>query len=235
MQRESGTAGLAPIHQESAPLRARIIESMRKAIELGLLTPGARLVEKDLCQQLGVSRTSLREALRELESEGVVRQAASRGLTVARISLRDAENIYLIRADIEALIVQQFIERATDPHMDEFTKICGQLLDSYRAGEFQMITGAKRELHRHLCKVAENDVALEFLSRLTLRTAQLRRNSLNRADRQAQSIREIEAMRDAVLARDVAMARRMAWEHVNSAANSALGLARSSEIEQAKG
>ena len=70
--------GLSPIRQETAPLRLRIIESMRRAIERGVLLPGARLVEKDLCQQLGVSRTSLREALRELEAEGVIAQTSPR-------------------------------------------------------------------------------------------------------------------------------------------------------------
>ena len=65
--------GLSPIRQETAPLRLRIIESMRRAIERGVLLPGARLVEKDLCQQLGVSRTSLRPATRVTSSRAVTR------------------------------------------------------------------------------------------------------------------------------------------------------------------
>ena len=59
---------LVPIRVEAAPLRSKIIESIRHAIEHGVLKPGDRLIEKDLCERLEVSRTSLREALRELEA-----------------------------------------------------------------------------------------------------------------------------------------------------------------------
>jgi DNA-binding GntR family transcriptional regulator len=61
---------LAPLEQQAAPLRNKIIASLRTAIATGVLEPGARLVERDLCAQLGVSRTSLREALRELQADG---------------------------------------------------------------------------------------------------------------------------------------------------------------------
>ena len=57
-------ARLVPLQQPSAPLRSKIIAALRNAIETGVLVPGQRLIEKDLCEQLGVSRTSLREALR---------------------------------------------------------------------------------------------------------------------------------------------------------------------------
>ena len=105
---------LVPIRVEAAPLRSKIIESIRHAIEHGVLKPGDRLIEKDLCERLEVSRTSLREALRELEAEEIVAKVSARGLTVVKISLHDAANIYRIRAQIEALIFQQFTENATD-------------------------------------------------------------------------------------------------------------------------
>ena len=81
---------LVPIRVEAAPLRSKIIESIRHAIEHGVLKPGDRLIEKDLCERLEVSRTSLREALRELEAEEIVAKVSARGLTVVKISLHDA-------------------------------------------------------------------------------------------------------------------------------------------------
>lgn len=215
-------SGLQPIHFEAAPLRLRIIDSMRKAIERGILKPGERLVEKDLCEQLGVSRTSLREALRELEAEGVVAQAGARGLTVVRISRRDAENIYRIRADIEALIFEQFLGNADDAAIDEARRLCGVIVDAYRSGEFVSIMDAKRAFYDFVCRVADNRVARELLQRLTLRTAQLRSKSVERSERQSQSIEEIEALRDAIVARDVDGARKAARTHVGNAAKSAL-------------
>ena len=217
-------AGLAPI-QQAAPLRSRIIDAMRRAIERGTLKPGERLVEKDLCQQLAVSRTSLREALRELEAEGVVAQSGARGLTVVRISRRDAENIYLIRADLEALIFNQFLETENNAALTEADRLCKALIGAYRGGEFITIIEAKRALYDHICNVADNAVAHNLLMRLTLRTAQLRSRSVVRPERQVQSIREIEALRDALLARDSKAASKAAREHVENAALSALPFA----------
>ncbi len=214
--------GLSPIRQETAPLRLRIIESMRRAIERGVLLPGARLVEKDLCQQLGVSRTSLREALRELEAEGVIAQTSPRGLTVATISRRDAENIYRIRGDVEALIVEQFIQVASDAQVDTLLHLSQGLIDAYRRGDFVAIVEAKRVFYGHICQVADNDIALDLLARLTLRTAQLRSRSVVRPERQAESIKEIEALGRAIRKRDIEAARRAAKAHVDHAAASAL-------------
>lgn len=217
--------GLDPIRFEAAPLRAKIVEALRRAIERGALKPGDRLVEKDLCRQLDVSRTSLREALREFESEGVVAPASARGLTVVRLKRRDAENIYLIRADLEALIAGQFVDRADDADMARARALCLRLVEAYRGGEFIRIVDAKRALYRHLCDVADNEVAHELLSRLTLRTAQLRRPSVVRPERQTESIREIERLLAALESRDRDAAREAARDHVLHAAFSALRFA----------
>lgn len=218
-------AALAPIRVESAPLRLKIIEAMRGALESGALEPGERLKEKELCEQLGVSRTSLREALRELEAIGVVGQAAGRGLTVVRIARRDAENIYAMRAEIEALLLAQFVERADDPARERALALCDELVDAYRRGDFLPIAETKRRFTEHLCAVADNRIAREFLSWLTLRTAQLRSRSVVRPDRQRESIREIEALRAALAAGDAAAAAKAARTHVQHAARSALPFA----------
>lgn len=90
-------ARLAPLQQQSAPLRNKIIAALRSAIETGLLVPGQRLIEKCLCQQLSVSRTSLRE----LQAEGILEYNSSRGLSVSAISIEDAKNIYRLRSALD--------------------------------------------------------------------------------------------------------------------------------------
>src|SRR5471030_2241973 len=94
---------LVPLRQDSAPLRRKVAAALRHAIEIGELKPGARLVEKDLCKKLGVSRTSLREALREVQAEKLV-TTVPRGLVVAEISDEEAANIYRVRAALEGLV-----------------------------------------------------------------------------------------------------------------------------------
>lgn len=220
--RTSSNSELSPIRVESAPLRSKIIESIRHAIEHGVLKPGDRLIEKDLCDRLEVSRTSLREALRELEAEGVVARVSARGLTVVKISLHDAANIYRIRAQIEALIFQQFTENATDAQLDTLDSIFAELIAAYDQGTFLAISQAKARWHNHICEIAQNQIARNILSRLTLRTAQLRNRSVVRKERQKQSIIELQALMNAIKKRDVAAASEAARCHVINASASAL-------------
>jgi DNA-binding GntR family transcriptional regulator len=229
--RTSSNSELSPIRVESAPLRSKIIESIRHAIEHGVLKPGDRLIEKDLCDRLEVSRTSLREALRELEAEGVVARVSARGLTVVKISLLDAANIYRIRAQIEALIFQQFTENATDAQLHTLDSIFAELIEAYDQGTFLAISQAKARWHNHICEIAQNQIARNILSRLTLRTAQLRNRSVVRKERQKQSIIELQALMNAIKKRDVAAASEAAQRHVINASASALIMSEADQPE----
>jgi len=215
-------ARLAPLQQPSAPLRNKIIAAIRSAIETGLWQPGRRLVEKDLCEQLSVSRTSLREALRELQAEGILDDAGSRGLSVSAISEDDARNIYRMRAVLEAMVVEQFIEAASDAEVQALVQDAKVLTRAYRAGVLQEVLSTKRDFYRRICLGAGNPIALEVIERLVLRTSSLRARSLVRKPRQAQSVKEIEALVQAIVARDAVAARQAAMAHVDNAARSAL-------------
>jgi DNA-binding GntR family transcriptional regulator len=208
------SARLSPVEHHPAPLRNKIITALRGAIETGVLQPGARLVERDLCEQLNVSRTSLREALRELEAEGVLLQTGARGLSVAVIDREEASNAYRIRAVLEALVVAQFIEHADEREVRNLVKDADALKAAYRSGDVGRIVVAKRQFHDRICTGADNALAFDIINRLVLRTSSLRSRSLARKARQAQSIEEIDAIVDAIRARDVEVARRAAAAHV---------------------
>jgi len=68
----SGTSKIGPIGRTAAPLRRRVVEALRLSLVHGRLAPGARLIERELIEMMGVSRTVLREALRQLEAEGLI-------------------------------------------------------------------------------------------------------------------------------------------------------------------
>jgi DNA-binding GntR family transcriptional regulator len=195
---------------------------MRNAIETGHLAPGARLIEKDLCEQLNVSRTSLREALRELQAEGILEYTSNRSLAVTGISREDAENIYRIRAVIESLITEQFIERANDQTLRLLLQDAEILKDAYRSGNLQSMLAAKRAFYDRLSSGAKNPIAFDMIGRLVLLTSSLRARSLLRSERQKQSIKEISRLVAAIKRRDVAAARKAAEEHVQHSASSAL-------------
>src|ERR1700710_1658654 len=114
---ESWTA--EPMGRIAAPLREQVIAALRQAILDFQLKPGQRLVERELIEQLGVSRTTVREALRELTSEGLVTVVPQRGAIVSAPSLEEAIDLYEVRAALESLVVQHFVERASDDEVQQ--------------------------------------------------------------------------------------------------------------------
>jgi DNA-binding GntR family transcriptional regulator len=201
---------LASLQQPSTSLRSRIILSLRRAIETGVLEPGARLVERDLCEQLQVSRTSLREALGELQAEGILTYSATRRLSVSVISRTDAENAYRIRGVMEALVVEQFIEKADDEELAALVQESKQLKSAYRSGDVELMLVAKRAFYDSICSGAKNPMAFDIINRLVLQTSGLRRRSLMRKQRQLQSIKEVDTLIEAIRRRDVEPARKAA-------------------------
>ena len=214
---------LAPLRQETAPLRRKIAASLRAAIESGGLPPGARLVEKDLCQQLSVSRTSLREAIRELESEGLLITGPGGGVAVAGMTEAEARNIYRVRGALEALAAEQFAERADDAMIQELKDASARLADAYDSGVIAEMLAAKRHFYETLCRGAGNPVVMDLLNRLNARINLLRSTSLGAQGRLAVSITEIKALVEALARRDAAAARQVAEAHVAAAADAALG------------
>src|SRR5580692_4908064 len=209
---DRGTVRLSPVRHQSAPLRNKIIAALRSAIETGVLAPGTRLIEKDLCDQLNVSRTSLREALRELQAEGIFESISARGLTIGTISREDAQNAYRIRSVLEALVVEQFIEKADDAQIRDLMREGETLKLAYQSSVLEKIIESKRVFYDRICSGAANTIAFDIINRLVLRTSSLRRHSLLRKERQIQSIKEIEKLIKAIQKRDIEAARQAALD-----------------------
>src|ERR1700754_4432713 len=98
----------------AATLRRQVVEGLRSCISDLTFKPGDRLVERELCEMLGVSRTSVREALSQLVAEGLVQIIPHKGPIVAVITKEEAKGLYEVRAVLEALAGRQFTERATN-------------------------------------------------------------------------------------------------------------------------
>lgn len=212
---------LSSIVSPTAPVRRQVVSTLRRAIETGVLKPGVRLLEKDLSRELNVSRTSLREAMRELETEGLISYQATRSIVVREISREEAENIYLVRKSIEALVAEQFARRRNETAIHDLLAATGELRRCYQAGNINEIVAAKAKFYRALCEGARNTVAIEILERLNSRTSHLRSISLSRENRGNSSMAEIQVMVDSIVAGDVEAARYAAELHVTNAARSA--------------
>jgi DNA-binding GntR family transcriptional regulator len=212
---------LVPLKLEAAPLRRKISEALRRAIEIGELKPGTRLVEKDLCQELNVSRTSLREALRELQAEKLV-VAVPRGLVVAEISEEDAANIYQVRAALEGLVAAQFALAANALDVEKLKTALQNLEDAYRAKDFAQILDAKKGFYDAICLGAKNAVVRDLLDHLGNRINQLRSTSREDSERWIASLTELKKLAGALFARNPKAARAAAIKHVDAASRAAL-------------
>jgi DNA-binding GntR family transcriptional regulator len=211
------------VERQAAPLRHGVTDSIRNAIALGHFRPGERMPERVLCEMTGVSRTLVREALRQLESEGLIEVVAHRGPVVAKLTTKDAQDIYRVRAELEGLASELFAEAATQDARDKLVIAFEQLkLASSPSTNSLERLRAKNAFYESLIDGSGNaalGTSLHFLnSRITL----LRAASLQAPGRIEESVRELGELVDALLARDASRARKAAVFHVGKAAEAAL-------------
>lgn len=210
------------VETTAAPVRQQVANMLRSAIIAGRFEPGQRLVEKDLCERLGVSRPSVREALRELEAEGLIRNVPNRGPVVARVSLEEAASIYEVRGMLEGLAARRFAERATPEQVAAFEAAIDMLDAAYRIGDVDGILVAKAQFYRTLFEGSGNTIIPPILRTMHARINFLRHVSLSDPDRLPRSMAEIRAILEAVKRRDADAAFAASMLHVQEAAKTAL-------------
>lgn len=207
----------------AAPLREQAADVLRNAILSLSLAEGERLVERELIERLGVSRTTVREALRELESEGLVEVIPQRGAVVSTISTRDATDLYAARVAIEELVVRRFIERADDATAQELLRV----VEAYAKvatddHEVPEMLAAKDEFYAVLGRGADSPALSQLLTGLQARVRVLRARSLSQPGRPVESARELEKLVAAMVARDADTATQLSGGHVRAAAATGL-------------
>ena len=104
-------------------LREKVYKKIRDDITYGKLSPGERLTEKDLTEEFHISRSPIREALRQLESEGLITFESYKGITVSKLSVKQVEEIYNLRWVLESYSASLSAERATKNHVANLRKI----------------------------------------------------------------------------------------------------------------
>lgn len=206
----------------AAPLRQQVMENLREAIAVGRLAGGSRLVERELCEMTGVSRTLIREALRQLESEGLVEVIPNKGPIVAKVSPRQAREVFQIRAELEGLASQLFAENASEPQLKALQQAFAALREAYAGADATVTLAAKARFYDCLVDGAGNETLGTVLRQLHARAMVLRATSLSQRGRAAESEREIAELMKAIRKRDGAAARKASVEHVRKAEQAAL-------------
>ena len=213
-------------------VRQQAIASLRAAILSFQLRPGDRLVERELVEQFGVSRTTIREALRELAAEGLVTVVPQKGARVCAPSLEDAGDLYEARAVLESMLVRRFVDRASDEEVRELVAV----VDNYEAVTRRTtdpieLLAAKDKFYEVLIRGARSSTFKQLLEGIKARVQALRATSLSVPGRAAETVVELKAITVAAVDRDAPLAAKLCADHVRAAGRNAL--MRLAEAEEA--
>jgi GntR family transcriptional regulator, trigonelline degradation regulator len=215
-------ANILQITEPPTLLRERAFERLRDAIITGHFVPGDRLVERELCEAMGISRTSIREVLRRLEAERLIEVEPRRGPTVARVSRKQAAEIYEIRGQLEATLVRRFTERATDEDVAKLRLIFKEVVAAAKAEDVIALVGIMARFNAHMVAVVGHELIGEILQQLTARISFLRVKSMSQPGRVQTSLGEIGNIIKAIERRDAKAAAHHAVTYVNNACAAAL-------------
>lgn len=218
---------MGSIEDDAAPLRRQAEDALRRRILSGEVAPGERLKERELVEMLGVSRTSLREALRQIEAEGLVTLEPNRGPVVARLSYEDAEDLYEIRGILEEQACADFAMRATSTHIKALEQAFSELRSLALAGDVEGTVRLSDVFYDAILDGCGNRLLGRMLTQLHNRIVLLRRTSLSNPDRLPETLVELTEIYEALIARNERSAAAASRHHVRQAARVALRILRS--------
>jgi GntR family transcriptional regulator, trigonelline degradation regulator len=215
-------AALSAIPRAAAPLRRQVVDELRQSIISGRLGPGVRLVERELISMMGVSRTVIREALRQLESEGLVAMIPNKGPVVRELTLAEAKDLYSIRAVLEGLAARLFVENAGETQFRKLQTALTVTAAAYKGANPEVLLGAKNRFYDVLFEGAGSETLSSMIATLHARIRRWRALGLahprRSARRSQESIKGLRAVVAAIKARDAELADKIMREEVTRAA-----------------
>lgn len=218
----------SPIRKAHAPLRHQVLDYLREGIVAGRLAPGARLVERELIQMLGVSRTVIREALRQLESEGLVAVVPNKGPVVREFTATEATDLYAIRGVLLGLAARLFVQNANAAQLVKLRSALDQTIRGYKSSDPTAVFKAKSRFYDILLEGAASKSLTTMLSLLHARIARWRALGLSHPKRSQARAREsisgLRAMFAAIKNGDAGAADMLAREETAHAATEVIAL-----------
>lgn len=209
------------LERRAAPLRERAVEEIRTAIIRGELAPGSRITEKAVEQRLGVSRTVVREALRQLESERLIRMEPGSGPVVTQLTLDEARQLYEVRAALEAMAARLAARHGDETAIGALQAAFAQIGDAPPAS-LEALLAIKNDFYAALIAASRNHIIGEQLANVQARISQLRAVTLSAPDRHQQMRAELAAVVAAIARGDADAAYDLSVAHVMAASAIAL-------------
>lgn len=199
---------------KSISLADQVFDKLESDIISGVYPRGEVLTELKLVEQLNVSRTPIREALRRLEQERLI-QDSGKGSVVLGITLVDLEDIMDIRLRVEGLAAYYAAKNLTPEAAQHLRQLCDLQDFYYEKGDFDHLREIDDEFHLSIYEISGHTVLMDTLRPLHRKTQRYRRNSL--AERRQKSLQEHKAICDAICSRDAGLAEQLVCQHIEHA------------------
>ena len=198
-------------------LRGRVFTKIRDDILSGRYKDNEELKEARIGKELGVSRTPVREALRQLELEGLVRIVPNRGAFVTAISAKDVRDIYMIRSRLEGLAARWACEHISKDQLETMEE--NVYLAEFHAGKGHMeqMTELDNQFHHTLYDACNSKMLRHLLIDYHEYLLRVRKKALSTIDRGTASNKEHRAIMEAIRAGNADLAERLASEHMKNA------------------
>ena len=201
---------------EYLPLRDVVFNTLRQAILRGELKPGERLMEIQLANKLGVSRTPIREALRKLELEGLVNMVPRKGAEVADITEKSLRDVLEVRKALEELSVQLACEKITEEEIEELKRVAERFKDTLNDQDVTKIAEADVAFHDVIYTATDNQKLCLLLNNLREQMYRYRVEYLKKEEAYPQLIAEHEELIDNISKRNKEEATRIMCEHIDN-------------------
>lgn len=183
-------------------LREKILETIREAILKGNLKPGEKVAEPELAERFGISRTPIREAFRQLESEGYLTVIPRKGAVVAALSERDVQEFYAIKSILEGYAASLAAMSLTEKELERLEAVNQKLRALAKEGDVRSFYRVHNEFHEIFLKAADNIKLYELIHQLGMKFNRLRMASLSVKGRMEISVEEHEKLLDAFRRKD---------------------------------
>jgi DNA-binding GntR family transcriptional regulator len=194
-----------------------VYKTLQEDIIEGRLSPGERLVERDLTERFGVSKTPLREAFVRLKQDGLIEGMLHQGVSVIRISRKDAVEIYDLREVLEGLVARKVAEGITSDRAEKLRSLIQLSKDCAQKDDVKEYARVDLEFHNLLRIFSENQRSSQVMQSLHHQSRILLKTSMNLPKRGPKiSLREHKKILKAILNHDPIVAEQMAKEHVRN-------------------
>ncbi len=198
----------------ASSLSRKVTDDLRRLIQSNELVSGEKLSEQKLCDQLGVSRTPLREALRILSAEGLVQLIPNKGAYVVEVSIGELCHMFEAMSILEGSCARLAAERLTDADLEELERLHGLLEERYKVDDPHGYVSCNKDYHVYLQEKTDNPVLSKMVSQLRGVLQLHRYRQIYRPGRMEDSMEEHRRLMEAFRARDAERAERLMRTHL---------------------